>query len=65
MLNNDFIFDITDVDIDICVKKVQCLLDSIKSGCYNKNIKVNDTIIFMNFLSNEKLNSKSIIKILD
>ncbi len=67
MKNNDLIFDITDVDIDISLDKTErlkCFLDNKESGCYNRNIRANDTKIFMNFLSDEKLSSKVIAKVL-
>ncbi len=68
MENNDFIFDITDVDIDISLdrsKRHKFLNANLAGGDYNKKIKINDTIVIINFLSTEKLNCKSILKVLN
>ncbi len=67
MKNNDFIFDITNIDIDLTLdkkEKIENILETIKKCTYNKKIKVNDTIVEMNFLTMEKLSSKAILKIL-
>lgn len=67
MEKNDLIFDITNIDIDLSLGKKDRLvniLDSIKHCTYNGKIKVNDTVIEMNFLGMEKLSSKAILKVL-
>lgn len=67
MDKQNFIFDISNVDFDIMLDKKQRyehILKDINNMNYNKKIKVNDTIIHLNFLSDEKLSSKSILKII-
>lgn len=65
MDKNKFAFDITDVSVDIMLDKKErheSILKSMGNINYDKKIKVNDTIIYLNFLSNEELSSKSILK---
>ncbi len=67
MENKNFIFDITNIDIDLSLDKserVKKVLEKFESVSYSQKIKVNDTVIYMNFLSTEKFNSKSILKVL-
>lgn len=68
MENKNFIFDITNIDIDLSLDKserVKNILEKFESASYSQKIKVNGTVIYMNFLSTEKLNSKSILKVLN
>ncbi len=67
MKNNDFVFDITQFDIDISLDSTEKNIKLLE--CYNiysniSKIKFNDTLVDMNFIGAEKLGAKSIIKVL-
>ncbi len=63
-MGNDFdILDITNINIDLQNEKelrAKELLNNIDFKKYNKIIKVNDTIIYMDFLSIDKISTKMI-----
>ncbi len=68
MKKNDFVFDITNIDINLPLDKseiIKSCVDIVKLEGYNKKVKINGTVVDMKFLSNEKLSSKVIVKILN
>lgn len=68
MDNKDYIWDLTDVNIDLSLDKKQRikeLLKTIDKTKYNKKIKVNNTVVNLNFLGVDKLSPKSILKVLE
>ncbi len=68
MENVNFVFDITKIDIDLSLDKperIKKVLENVDIINYNKKIMVNGTVIYMNFLSDEKLKSSIIMKVLN
>lgn len=67
MENKDLILDTTNVNIDVKLEKnerIEKFTKDIDNVKYTEKIKVNNTIIYLNFLSKDKLNSKTILKVL-
>lgn len=67
MNKNDLVFDVTNINIDLKEEKderLRKLLYEIGTQGYNKKIRINNTIVHLNFLSEEKLQSEVILKVL-
>lgn len=67
MENKDLILDVTNINIYVKLEKqerIKKFSKDVDNVQYSKKIKVNNTIIYLNFLSEEKLNSKTILKVL-
>ncbi len=67
MENENFVFDITHIDIDLSLDKaerVKELFENSEVCVYKKIVKVNKTKIYLNFLGKDKLTSKEIMKVL-
>lgn len=63
----DFTFDITNVKVDVTLDREKRLKKFIEeNNCfnYNKKIKINNTTVYLNFLTDDKLSSKSILKVI-
>ncbi len=75
MQNNDLILDITTVNVDLELDKNLRLKSALKEfhdsnhnnnnyNEHNNKIKINDTVVTLNYIGTEKLSAKPILKVL-
>ncbi len=65
-MSESYILDVRDLNIDLTLDKESRFLKIQKSNNmtnYNGKIKVNDTIMDINFTNTKKITSKSILKV--